>query len=117
MNFIIAVNMENFPVWNGDKIGNEAFNPRISLIEENDFPITLKRHQFPVRLAFASTINKIQGQTFEKIGIDFTEESFAHGQTYVALSRVRSWESKKIKVDKSNNEKKIKNIVWREVLL
>lgn len=45
--------------------------------------------QFPLRLAWAITIHKSQGLTFEKAIID-AGESFAHGQTYVALSRCKS---------------------------
>lgn len=100
----------------GDKIGQMTFIPRITLIEDKKFPFILRRHQFPVKHAFAFTINKSQSQTFEKIGIDYCEEPFTHGQTYVALSRVRSWSGIKIKLNKENKEKKIKNIVWQETL-
>lgn len=46
--------------------------------------------QFPMRLAWALTIHKAQGLTLEKVYIDFGRGTFAHGQTYVALSRCRS---------------------------
>src|SRR5690606_13853274 len=42
--------------------------------------------QIPLRLAWAITIHKSQGLTFEKIIVD-AQEAFAHGQTYVAFSR------------------------------
>jgi hypothetical protein len=48
--------------------------------------------QYPLKLAWASTIHKCQGQTFDKVAIDFDRGSFAHGQTYVALSRARTIE-------------------------
>ena len=48
--------------------------------------------QFPVRLAWAITIHKSQGKTFEKIIIDFGRGAFEHGQAYVALSRCKSLE-------------------------
>ena len=43
--------------------------------------------QYPVRLAFAVTIHKSQGKTFERAIIDVGRGTFAHGQMYVALSR------------------------------
>ncbi len=43
--------------------------------------------QYPVRLAFAVTIHKSQGKTFENVAIDIGRGTFAHGQIYVALSR------------------------------
>jgi len=43
--------------------------------------------QYPIRLAWAITIHKSQGKTFEKVIIDTGDGAFAHGQMYVALSR------------------------------
>ena len=48
--------------------------------------------QYPLKLAWAATIHKCQGQTFEKVAIDLDTGAFAHGQTYVALSRATSME-------------------------
>lgn len=66
--------------------------------ENSRLPFQLKRIQFPVRLAFAMTINKSQGQTFDKIGIYLPAPVFSHGQLYVAVSRVRSFDDVKILV-------------------
>ena len=48
------------------------------------------RQQFPVRLCFAMTIHKSQGQTLKKVDLYLPAPVFALGQLYVALSRVGS---------------------------
>ena len=46
--------------------------------------------QYPLILAWAVTIHKAQGKTFDRVIVDFDRGTFAHGQAYVALSRVTS---------------------------
>ena len=46
--------------------------------------------QIPLRLAWAVTVHKSQGQTYDEVVIDMGRGAFSPGQTYVALSRVRS---------------------------
>ena len=74
--------------------------PRLNHTPSNPekMPFTLQRRQFPVRPAFAMTINKSQGQTFKHIGVYIRENVFSHGQLYVALSRVGSRDGIKIMV-------------------
>lgn len=46
--------------------------------------------QFPLNLGYAMTIHKAQGKTLDAVVVDISRGAFAHGQTYVALSRTRS---------------------------
>lgn len=93
--------------------------PRIPMTstEDDGLPFKLRRVQFPVRLAFSVTINKLQGQTFDRVGIYLPTPVFTHGQLYVAFSRVRNAASVKIELPTEANEApNTKNVVFREVL-
>jgi len=65
---------------------------RNSYVDIHPDGVSFERFQFPVRVAFCMTITKAQGQTCDRLGIDFSDEPFAHGQLYTALSRARSSE-------------------------
>ena len=63
--------------------------PRIVFIPKaGEFPFHWSRKQFPVKTAFATTINKSQGQTLKFCGVWLRGQIFTHGQLYVACSRV-----------------------------
>ncbi|XP_071684979.1 uncharacterized protein [Lolium perenne] len=106
----------------GQHAGDRVFIPRIPLSPSDDIslPFKFKRKQFPIRLSFAMTINKAQGQTIPTVGIYLPEPVFSHGQLYVALSRGVSRQTTRI-LAKPNNDidptgKSTKNIVYRDVL-
>lgn len=67
--------------------GEDVFIPRIPLLP-SDMPFEFTRLQFPVRLAFAMSINKSQGQSLKVAGVNLETPCFSHGQLYVACSRV-----------------------------
>ncbi|KAL0840535.1 hypothetical protein ABMA28_015753 [Loxostege sticticalis] len=92
--------------------GEVVLIPRISLIP-SDLPFQFKRLQFPVKIYFAMTINKSQGQTFNVAGLDLSFEFFySHGQLYVALSRVTSKQNMFV----LSNDKKAVNVVYKDIL-
>jgi ATP-dependent DNA helicase PIF1 len=102
----------------GQYAGETVFIPRVSnqpSDEENSFKFT--RKQFPVRLCFAMTINKSQGQSVKHVGLDLSSSVFTHGQFYVAVSRVTSVSNIKAIWNEQQEEAVTKNIVYTEVLL
>lgn len=97
--------------------GTTVFIPRITLEPSaENLPIPLRRRQFPVRLAFAMTINKSQGQSVQNVGLDLRTPVFSHGQLYVALSRCTSGERIKVLLPEGNESRRTPNIVYKEVL-
>ncbi|KAK2940229.1 putative ATP-dependent DNA helicase [Blattamonas nauphoetae] len=85
---------------------------------DGSLPFELIRVQFPIRLSFAMTINKAQGQSFSTVGIHIPSPLFNHGQLYVAMSRCRSAEGLKIAIPntRENRFSRVKNVVYQELL-
>ncbi|KAG7951593.1 hypothetical protein I3843_12G015700 [Carya illinoinensis] len=106
----------------GHHIGKRVFIPRIPFLpnvdENSGFPF--KRTQFPIRLSFAMTINKSQGQTLDCVGIYLPQPVFSHGQLYVALSRAKTSSAVRILIRPVSAEQReencTKNIVFTELL-
>ena len=96
--------------------GIDVFIPRITLsATAEDLAIPLQRRQFPVRLAFAMTVNKSQGQSLKHVGLDLTGPVFSHGQLYVGLSRCTSGQRVKVLLKEVDNGRTA-NVVYREIL-
>jgi hypothetical protein len=103
----------------GERHGQLALIPRISLIPTSSAEVSFKfkRRQFPVRLAFALSINKSQGQSVRHVGLYLRLPVFAHGQLYVALSRATSPHNIKILLPDDAKESSTTNIVYSELLI
>ena len=79
-------------------------------------PFVLRHRQFPIRLAFAMSINKSQGQSLRVVGLDLQVPVFTHSQLYIVLSRATS--SDRIQILLPQDSKgETTNIVFPEVLL
>lgn len=72
-----------------------------------------RRLQFPIKLAYAMTINKSQGQSMSCVGLNLEDPCFSHGQLYVACSRVGNPNNLYVFAP----ENKTRNIVLPQALL
>lgn len=75
--------------------------------------VHFRRRQFPIKLSYALTINKAQGQTCDVVGLYLSTDVFSPGQLYTAMSRVRQREALHIYAPNSSHNDKIliKNVV------
>lgn len=122
----LGSNMIECSIFTGSRRGKKVFIPRVNLDCKNkDLPFTLKRRQFPLRLAYSMTITKSQGQTFERIGVCLPETVFTHGQLYTAFSRVKSKDGLFVQLRSSSRQGKLfendpgtytYNCVFKEIL-
>jgi len=90
--------------------------PRIWLnCEEDKYPVKFTRLQFPVRLCFAMTINKSQGQTIGNLGVYLNTSVFTHGQLNVALSRVQDPRNLCV-CNPGKKPREVRNVVYPEII-
>jgi len=105
--------------------------PRIPTCStQSNFPFTLKRTQFPIKLAYAVTFNRAQSQTVTGLcGILLPKNVWTHGQIYVAFSRcgnprnILVWadqevfeENPRIKANMKRGCTYVSNVVYKDVL-
>lgn len=103
----------------GDYANRKCLIPRISLDTNTSsrLPVTLRRRQLPIRLAFSMTINKAQGQSLGVVGVDLTHPVFSHGQLYVALSRAKDPSHIKVLLNESSESPNTtRNVVYKQIL-
>ncbi|KAK1397391.1 hypothetical protein POM88_007254 [Heracleum sosnowskyi] len=105
-------------VISGSYKGTRHFIPRMELCPtETRLPFKLCRKQMPLQICYAMTINKVQGQSLQTVGLFMPKSVFTHGQLYVAVSRVTSPQGLKFFIDdlmgKPTNI--TQNVVYKEV--
>ncbi|XP_056697313.1 uncharacterized protein [Spinacia oleracea] len=105
----------------GQHSGSHVFIPRIRLrpSASSNYPFQFQRKQFPIKLSFAMTINKSQGQTLSQVSIYLPQPCFSHGQLYVALSRARKACNVKVVSKQSPGhqpEHHVRNVISYDVL-
>jgi ATP-dependent DNA helicase PIF1 len=110
----------------GPNKGKCVFISRLSITPSGmeRMPFTLHQRQFLLRLAFAMTINKAQGQTLKTVGVYLPKPFFCHGQLYVAFFRCGSRRGVRVLVQGGSRATLngapagvyTSNVVYREVL-
>ena len=102
----------------GEFNSRKVLIPRITLRpKDREFAFEWSRRQFPVCVSFEMTINKSQRQTLQNIGVWLNDSCFAHGQLYVAVSRVGSPSKVKFAIRKNpgSNSHLTRNVVYKDV--
>lgn len=102
----------------GTHVGERVLIPRIQLSPTDTIhPFMFRRRQYPIRLCYAITINKSQGQSLKQVALYLPRPVFSHGQLYVALSRVTTPEGVRILDDTEGATRTdvVTNIVYKEI--
>lgn len=107
-------------VLTGRAAGTNIVLPRITLKDDSGYDtVRFQRKQFPVRLAYACSIDKGQGQSLTRAGIMLRTDCFAHGQCYTAFSRPKGPEWLSVYQPDPHSEvrgeTRVSNVVWPEV--
>ncbi|CAI9296552.1 unnamed protein product [Lactuca saligna] len=103
----------------GISIGKRVYIPRIKFVHNtSDLPFIFIRKQFPLKVCYAMTINKSQGQSLKKVGLYLKNSVFTHGQLYAALSRATSPDSIKILLQQEDTLpfNCTRNVVFKDLL-
>ena len=107
----LMTNIIEATILTGPFKGEDVLKLRIPMIL-TDMSFQFKRLQFPIRLAFAITINKAQGQSLELCGLYLHTDCFSQRQLYVACSRVGNPDNLFIYTENGTTQ----NIVYPQVL-
>jgi ATP-dependent exoDNAse (exonuclease V) alpha subunit len=99
----------------GPKSGTVVLIPKIKIHNKISVRAGLLfyRYQFPVAPAYAMSVNKTQGQTFRRVSVYLETDVFAHGQLYVALSRVT--EACNVLVAKPSGRRGVVNVCHKKL--
>jgi len=114
-------NMLDVKILTGNNAAKKAFLPRIKLKTNasSGFSFVFSRKQFSIRLSFAITINKSQGQTIPNVGIYLPRHVVSHDQLYVVLSSGVSQNSTKVLIKEGKiegeDEDFTKNVVFKDI--
>ncbi|KAJ9537834.1 hypothetical protein OSB04_030567 [Centaurea solstitialis] len=104
----------------GTHVGEKTFIGRIDMTPtDTAWPFTFRIRQFPIKVCFAMTINKSQGQTFNHVCAYLVKHVFTHGQLYVIAFRVTSRAGLRFYVDNGGkcDNNLSRNIVYKEVAI